>query len=46
MTKGVVEVYYDRDLRARFDQETGEQLALDDEEDAFDAALKAAMETE
>jgi N utilization substance protein A len=46
VTKGVVEVYYDRDLRARFDQETGEQLSLDDDEDAFDAALKAAMETE
>ena len=39
---GVVEVYYERDLRARFDQETGEELSLDDAEDAFDAAWKAA----
>jgi N utilization substance protein A len=45
VTKGVVEVYYERDLRARFDQETGEELPLDDE-DAFDAAWKAAAETE
>jgi N utilization substance protein A len=28
--RGVVEVYYERDLRARFDQETGELLPLDD----------------
>jgi N utilization substance protein A len=27
---GVVEVYYARDLRARFDQQTGERLPLDD----------------
>jgi N utilization substance protein A len=45
ITKGVVEVYYERDLRARFDQETGEELPLDDE-DAFDAAWKAASESE
>ena len=29
---GVVEVYYERELRARFDQETGERLPLDDAE--------------
>jgi N utilization substance protein A len=29
---GVVEVYYDRELRARFDQESGERLPLDDAE--------------
>jgi N utilization substance protein A len=45
VTKGVVEVYYERELRARFDQETGEELPLDDE-DAFDAALRAATESE
>jgi N utilization substance protein A len=29
---GVVEVYYDRELRARFDQESGDRLPLDDAE--------------
>ena len=29
--KGVIEVYYERELRARFDQDTGEELDLDDE---------------
>ncbi len=28
---GVIEVFYERELRARFDQATGEELALDDE---------------
>lgn len=39
---GVVEVYYERDLRARYDQETGEELPLDGGDDAFAAAWKAA----
>jgi len=30
---GVVEVYYDRELRARFDQATGNRLPLDDGDD-------------
>jgi transcription termination/antitermination protein NusA len=30
---GVVEVYYARDLRARFDQQTGERLPIDDLDD-------------
>ena len=30
---GVVEVYYDRELRARFDQATGDRLPLDDGEE-------------
>lgn len=45
---GVVEVYYERDLRARFDQETGDRLSLDDD-DAFDDAWRkaqAALESE
>jgi N utilization substance protein A len=36
---GVVEVYYERELRARFDQTTGERLPLDDFE--FDTAAVA-----
>ncbi len=44
--KGVIEVYYERELRARFDQETGEVLSLDEAEDAFEAAWRAAMDTE
>jgi N utilization substance protein A len=45
---GVVEVYYERDLRARFDQETGEELPVDGD-DEFDAAwqkARAALESE
>ena len=30
---GVVEIYYDRELRARFDQATGDRLPLDDGEE-------------
>src|SRR5699024_1516079 len=30
---GVVEVFYDRELRARFDQESGEELSLEEEMD-------------
>jgi transcription termination/antitermination protein NusA len=30
---GVVEVFYERELQARFDQETGERLPLDDIDD-------------
>jgi N utilization substance protein A len=29
--QGVVEVFYERELRARFDQETGDELNLDDD---------------
>jgi N utilization substance protein A len=36
---GVVEVYYDRELRARFDQQSGERLPLDDAE--FDSVPAA-----
>ncbi|HEU0165348.1 MAG TPA: transcription termination/antitermination protein NusA, partial [Thermomicrobiales bacterium] len=32
---GIVEVYYDRELRARFDQVTGDRLPLDEETDEF-----------
>jgi cbb3-type cytochrome oxidase subunit 3 len=30
---GIVEIYYDRELRARFDQATGVRLPLDDGDD-------------
>lgn len=30
---GVIEIFYERELRARFDQETGEELPLDEMED-------------
>jgi N utilization substance protein A len=43
INKGVVEVFYERELRARFDQESGEELPLD--EDPFDSAWRAAAET-
>jgi transcription termination/antitermination protein NusA len=33
IAEGVVEVYYDRDLRARFDKESGERLPLDELDD-------------
>lgn len=35
IVNGVVEVYYDRELRARFDQETAEALPLDDDIDSM-----------
>jgi len=38
--KGVVEVFYERELRARFDQETGEELDLDGDVDI--AAMSGA----
>ncbi|CAN5744634.1 transcription termination factor NusA [soil metagenome] len=37
---GVVEVYYERDLRARFDKATGDRLPLDESEE-FEAAEAA-----
>ncbi|HVL23839.1 MAG TPA: transcription termination factor NusA [Thermomicrobiales bacterium] len=40
----VVEVYYDRELRARFDQQTGERLPLDEAEDARFGNVSAAGE--
>lgn len=43
---GVVEVYYDRELRARFDQATGDRLPLDDGElldDEFAPASEQLM---
>ena len=30
---GVVEIFYDRELRARYDQETGDELPLDEMDD-------------
>jgi N utilization substance protein A len=30
---GIVEIYYDRELRARFDQATGDRLPLDEGDD-------------
>lgn len=39
---GVVEVYYDRELQARFDQDSGDELPLEGGEDPFDAAWRAA----
>ncbi|HWV35591.1 MAG TPA: transcription termination/antitermination protein NusA, partial [Thermomicrobiales bacterium] len=39
---GVVEIFYDRELRARFDQETGEELPLDEmDERAFGTVSQA-----
>jgi cbb3-type cytochrome oxidase subunit 3 len=32
---GVVEVYYERELRARFDKETAEELPLEDDIDSL-----------
>lgn len=42
---GVVEVYYDRELRARFDQATGDRLPLDDDilDDEFASASEQLM---
>jgi N utilization substance protein A len=37
---GVVEIYYDRDLRARFDQLTAELLPLDATEQVGEAELE------
>jgi N utilization substance protein A len=42
IVNGVVEVYYDRDLRARFDQETGNRLPLDDADEADYTSLSSA----
>lgn len=36
---GVIEVYYDRDLRARFDQQSGDRLPLDADDDADYSSL-------
>jgi N utilization substance protein A len=33
IVEGIVEIYYDRELRARFDQATGNRLPLDDSEE-------------
>ncbi len=38
--KGVIEVYYERELRARFDQDTGDELEVDDADDV--AAMSGA----
>lgn len=35
LNDGIVEIYYERDLRARFDQATGDRLPLYDEEPDF-----------
>jgi N utilization substance protein A len=42
---GVIEVYYDRDLRARFDKASGERLPLDDD-DTFDDAVGLGASSE
>lgn len=42
--QGVVEVFYERELRARFDQETGDELNLDD--DMRVAAVSVAPQQE
>lgn len=42
VVNGVVEVYYDRDLRARFDQVSGDRLPLDDAD--LEAELSSASE--
>ncbi len=39
---GVVEVYYDRELRARFDQASGDRLPLDDGEELEDEFVPAS----
>jgi N utilization substance protein A len=46
IVSGVVEVYYDRDLRARFDQETGDRLPLDDADEADYTSLSSASGSE
>jgi N utilization substance protein A len=40
----IVEVYYDRELRARFDQQSGERLPLDDADEADYGSVPAAGE--
>jgi hypothetical protein len=43
IVNGVVEVYYERELRARFIQATGEELGLDEEyvADEIDEAVQS-----
>jgi N utilization substance protein A len=36
---GVVEIYYDRELRARFDKATGDRLPLDDDDESLGQAV-------
>lgn len=43
---GVVEVYYDRDLRARFDQESGERLPLDEMDEMDIGAVSSSGSSE
>ncbi len=43
---GVVEIYYERDLRARFDQVSGQRLPLDDADETDYSALSRAGGTE
>jgi transcription termination/antitermination protein NusA len=40
----IVEIYYDRELRARFDQQSGERLPLDDADEADYGSVPAAGE--
>jgi N utilization substance protein A len=36
---GVVEIYYDRELRARFDKASGDRLPLDDDGESVDQGV-------
>ncbi|MDQ3673040.1 MAG: hypothetical protein M3365_01525, partial [Gemmatimonadota bacterium] len=42
IASGVVEVYYERELRARFDQATAEPLSLDDDAVEVEAEATSA----
>ena len=42
---GVVEIYYDRELRARFDKATGDRLPLDDDDSLDQGVLEPTSES-